>query len=170
MALTYEPIYTVTLTSDQNTIDITSIPATYTDLRMIAFIKLAGGPAGGVANEYFQFNGDTGSNYSRVRLFGAAANTTPSSTTATTSDSALQTFSPGQGVGVSIFDILNYAGNTWKSVLSSDSADTNGTGGYVSRMSGQWRSTAAINRITWQNAGDTYAIGTTITLYGILKA
>jgi hypothetical protein len=170
MPSTYEPIATTTLTSSAATITLSSIPSTYTDLRMVAFLKLVGGPSGGVANEYFTFNGDTASNYSRTRLIGDGSSAT--STKTTNSSSALQTYTPAAGgVGLSIFDIFSYSGSTFKTVLWSDSADVNAAGsGIVCRAVGLWRSTAAINSITWQNAGDTYAAGTTITLYGILKA
>jgi hypothetical protein len=166
---TYEPIATTTLTSSATTITLSSIPSGYTDLRMVAFFKLVGGPSGGVANEYFTFNGDTASNYSRTRLSGDGSAASSSNTTS--SSGALQTFTPAAGgVGLSVFDIFSYSGSTYKTVLWSDSADVNAAGGIVCRAVGLWRSTAAINSITWQNAGDTYAAGTTITLYGIKAA
>ena len=169
MPITYEPIASVSLTGNQDTITFSSIPNTYTDLRMVASIRLSGGPSGGVANEYFQFNGDTGSNYSRTRLQGNGA--TASAANVANSDSALQTFTPGQFYpGFSTFDIFSYAGSTFKTVLWKDNADTNTTGGFVCNAVGVWRSTAAINSITWRNAGDTYGNGTKITLYGILRA
>jgi hypothetical protein len=167
MALTYDSIATTTLSSSANTITLSSIPSTYTDLRMVAFIKLVGGPSGNVANEFIQFNGDTASNYSRVRLL--SYNSAISSSFVNNSDSALQTFTPGAGVpGLSVFDIMSYSGSTFKTVIWSDSA--NNTTGAVVRNIGLWRSTSAVNSITWGNAGDTYAAGTTITLYGIKKA
>lgn len=169
MALTYEPIATTTLTSNQNTITFSSIPGTYTDLRMVAFLKLVGGPAGGVANEYFRFNGDTGTNYSRTRLIGDGSSAT--STNTNNSSSALQTFTPAAGgVGLTVVDIFSYTGSTFKTLLWTDSADTNSSTSYIVRTVGLWRSTSAITSITWENAGDTYAAGTQITLYGIKAA
>jgi len=97
---------------------------------MVAFIKLVGGPSGDVANEFFHFNGDSASNYSRVRLL--SYNSAISSSFVNNSDSALQTFTPCAGVpGLSVFDIMSYSGSTFKTVIWSDSA--NNTNGAVVR-------------------------------------
>lgn len=162
MALTYEPIATTTLTGNQNTITFSSIPSTYTDLRMVAFLRMVNT---NVVNEYWRFNGDAGTNYSQTRLVGDGS--TAFSSTQSNSSSALQnyTYTPG----LTIVDIFNYAGSTFKTLLWQSNADANGSGN-VARHVGLWRSTSAITSITWQNAGDTYTTGTTITLYGIKAA
>jgi hypothetical protein len=58
MATTYEPIATTTLGTAAASITFSSIPATYTDLRLVVMCKL-------LAHQLlmFRFNSDTGSNY-----------------------------------------------------------------------------------------------------------
>ena len=62
-----------------------------------------------------------------------------------------------------------YAGSTYKTMLTMDSNDLNGSGS-VETTVGLWRSTAAINTITLSANADTFAAGTTATLYGIKAA
>ena len=72
---------------------------------------------------------------------------------------------------LSSIDIFSYAGSTFKTVLINSAGDLNGSG-TVWNAVGLWRDTAAINRIDISGAGSirTFSIGTTATLYGILKA
>jgi hypothetical protein len=64
-------------------------------------------------------------------------------------------------------DIFSYAGSTYKTSLVTFQEDNNGSG-YVGNKVGLWPSTSAITSITLN--GTNFAIGTTATLYGILKA
>jgi hypothetical protein len=66
-------------------------------------------------------------------------------------------------------DIFSYAGSTYKTLLISTAEDYNGSGGVEAKV-GLWRSTSAITSITIFNSVSNFAIGTTATLYGILKA
>ena len=66
MPSTYEPIATTTLGSTAATITFSSIPATYTDLR----IALVGSLSGGGNYGNLRFNSDSGSNYSVTILRG----------------------------------------------------------------------------------------------------
>mgnify|MGYP006301342273 FL=1 len=63
-------------------------------------------------------------------------------------------------------DIFSYAGSTYKTCLCTESMDRNGVG-TVNRRVGLWRSTSAINTITFSQA-DNWNVGSTFTLYGIL--
>ena len=60
MASTYEPIATTTLGSAASSITFSSIPATYTDLRLV----LVHTPSASTGNAQMQFNSDTATNYS----------------------------------------------------------------------------------------------------------
>lgn len=168
MPATFESIATTTLGS-AGQIAFTSIPSTYTDLRLVLV---------GTANVDFnharmRFNSDTGNNYSFTDLYGqgsAAGSTITSSTNRIDID--------GQGGGMSAtipnlitVDIFSYAGSTNKTCLATASEDTNGAG-YVVRVVGLWRNTSAITRIDLLTEGATpnFKANTTATLYGILKA
>jgi hypothetical protein len=168
MAATYEPIATTTLGTDTANITFSSIPATYTDLRLV--IVARGTTAD---NCSIQFNNDTGTNYSETGLQGngtAAASWRRTNvayirlTNAAGLPTAANTFL------MNTYDIFNYAGSTYKTVLGINSNDQNGSGD-SGRLAGLWRSTSAITSIKiFTNFGADFTIGTTATLYGILKA
>jgi hypothetical protein len=168
MAATYEPIATTTLGSAAASITLSSIPATYTDLRLV--IVARGTTAD---NCSIQFNNDTGTNYSETGLQGngtAAASWRRTNvayirlTNAAGLPTAANTFL------MNTYDIFNYAGSTYKTVLGVNSNDQNGSGD-SGRLAGLWRSTSAITSIKiFTNFGADFTIGTTATLYGILKA
>jgi len=162
MPATYEPITTTTLSSAILNLDITSIPGTYTDLKVI----MTGVPS---ANDTLQmrFNSNT-SNYSRTRLSGdgsdAASGRNTNQTRFTIADNKTT-----QPFFVE-FDIFNYAGSTHKTMLYSYNLDRNGNGEVVKGVA-LWRNTAAITELNFFNQfGANFNSGTTVTIYGILKA
>jgi hypothetical protein len=165
MAVTYEPIATTTLTS-VGTITFSSIPSTYTDIRLIM-------SAIGVSNSVirFQFNGDTATNYSSTRMTGTG-------TAGTSSRSNTQNggfLGPNtSGVSTTIpslitADIFSYASSKFKTVLSTANADINTSGNFEATVS-CWRSAAAITSILLYLNTNSFAVGTTATLYGIKAA
>lgn len=165
MPATYESIATTTLGSAAQNIEFTSIPGTYTDLRIILTARGTSDalPSG------LQFNGDTGTNYSRTRL-GGDGTTASSARTANASYVNLAQY----GLMIAnpqlyIIDIFSYAGSTNKTCLLEESGDRNGAG-QVQRQVGLWRNTNAITSIKLYTLYDQFASGTTATLYGILKA
>lgn len=161
MATTYEPIATSTVAVAAASITFSSIPATYTDLKLV----VSGGTTlGGYA--YLQFNSDTGSNYSTTRLDGDGAGAASARTTSATfirTSSALTTTA-----NLTNIDIFSYAGSTFKTTLSNTAADDNGSG-RVTPVVGLWRSTSAITSLVFTST-NTFATGTTATLYGIKNA
>jgi hypothetical protein len=66
-------------------------------------------------------------------------------------------------------DIFSYAGSTYKTALSTASADQNGSGAVIYSVQ-LWRSTAAITSFTISASSGNLSSGTTAQLYGILKA
>jgi hypothetical protein len=165
MPATYEPIATTTLGSAASNITFSSIPATYTDLKVV----ITGTSS---ASEYVavQFNGDTSTNYSRTALFGDGSTVTSNQTTSGNyvRDDAL--FTNNTNVAMTSFDVFSYAGSTFKTLLMQGSGDKNGSG-IVSRIVGLWRSTSAITSIKLYGAfGANFNTGTTATLYGIKNA
>ena len=167
---TYTPIATTTLSSD-NTYTFSSIPSTYTDLRLVI--------RGGITNTAWDFrwryNGDTASNYSQTAMTGDGAAATSSRTTNNTKITS--------GLGIDSYainsiltaDFINYANTSaYKTCIVRHSCAV-GTYTGTSFVVGMWRSTSAINSIyiycgASNDGGANLYSGTTLTLYGITAA
>lgn len=165
MASTYEPIATTTLGSAAASITFSSIAASWTDLRIV-FVGIATSATGLRA----QFNSDTTTNYSRTTLLGDGGSASSQRGTNVTFIS----LSVNDNLSTTIptlrnMDIFSYAGSTYKTVLTGESTDLNGSGAATIGVQ-LWRSTAAITTVSLNVSGTTIAAGSTATLYGILKA
>ena len=163
---TYEPIATTTLGSASATITFSSIPATYTDLRLV-IIPLANSSPD---DFYLRFNSDSATNYSITTLYGSGS--AAASNRATNATGILMTRGTQTQLSTPTLrtaDIFSYAGSTYKTVLTTESSDLNGSGTTVVNV-GLWRSTSAITTITLNRVGDSFAAGTTATIYGIKAA
>jgi hypothetical protein len=162
MAATYEPIATQTLGSDTADITFTSIPSTYTDLRLVTTIL-------GTGELRLQFNGDTSTNYSYTFIAGDGSSATSSYNV--NYSYITPTYSGNSTTIPELYtaDIFSYAGSTYKTSLLTEQADKNGSGA-VSRTVALWRSTSAINSIKIYPSSTTLRVGTTATLYGIKAA
>lgn len=159
---TYEPISTQTLSSGQSSITFSSISSAYTDLVLIAAIK-------GTSTIYRQLtvNGDNGSNYSITEIFGDGSSAgTSRQSNATAMGMMEATNSSSDGTAISTFNFMNYANTTTYKTVITRSNKYDKTGAIV----GLWRSTSAINSITLTAFSNTYATGSTFTLYGIVAA
>jgi len=164
MAVTYEKIATFSPTGTTNTVAFTSIPATYTDLRLVIFGKGDYGSFDG------KLNSDTGTNYSYTSLQGnGTAASSLTSTNMTYLLGATSSLSTHGQPDLITWDFFSYAGSTNKTVLCTQSFDRNGAGNQ-SNWVVLWRSTSAINRIDVTLGGGTDYVGSVLTLYGILKA
>ena len=168
MATTYEKIATTTLGAPAASITFSTISAAYTDLRLVLVAQsTTGGSA--IANARMTFNSDTGSNYSRTSITGDGSS-------ALSNDASNQAFIGLAQANLSstqptllTYDIFSYAGSTFKTTLITTSQDYNGSG-VVERLVCLYRSATAISTIKIESTINTYATGTTATLYGILKA
>jgi hypothetical protein len=168
MPATYEPIATQTLVSGTNSIIFSSIPSTYTDLRLV-FTGVSQ-----PTNTRFpalRFNSDSGGNYSFIRLVGDGVS---GSSSRGTSLSQIPIISDGMGDTIPVFftiDVFSYAGSTFKTSLITSSEDTNGSGMTISRV-GLYTSTSAITTINLIGASGTgiFGVGCIATLYGIKNA
>ena len=168
MPATYSPIATTTLGSAASTISFSSIPATYTDLRLV----FTGNCVSVSRYLIYRFNSDSGTNYSMTSLGGDGSS---AYSIRRSSDTYLFT-NNYSGASDTIpqlvtTDIFSYAGSTFKSSLSTVSNDKNGSG-TVDRTVGLWRDTSAITSITIYYGGALadIAAGSTATLYGIKSA
>ena len=167
MPATFEPIATNTLGSAASTITFSSISSAYTDLRLVL---VGNRSTAGTSDVYLRFNGDTGATYSQTMMYGdgtsalSGRNTSGTSIVLTYNTSGLTT-----GMRMYTADIFSYAGSTNKTLLAESNEDANGSG-TVARRVGLWRDTSAINQVGLSLSSGNFAIGTTATLYGILKA
>jgi hypothetical protein len=168
MPITYEPIETTTLGSATANITFTSIPATYTDLKII-FTGTTSVPV------YLgmQFNADTGSNYSVTSLYGNGSSI--SSFGANSTNYIYLSGIPTTSTTIPFFNeinLLSYGNAHFKNALIGFNMDKEGSGG-TEKIIGLWRSTAAITSVKLFIGSDgaaTLSTGTTATLYGIKNA
>lgn len=166
MAITYEPIATTTLGSATSSIDFTSIPATYTDLRIVFVGTMATS-----SYPWMRFNSDTGSNYSDTYFYGDGSTSVSGRNINITGwymgANPLSTTIPS----MQTMDIFSYAGSTFKAGLSTSSTEF-GTGQRMTDVIvSLWRSTSAITSIKiFSDGGYNINAGSTATLYGITKA
>lgn len=65
--------------------------------------------------------------------------------------------------------IPNYAGNTNKSMSADSASETNATGNQMGIYASLWANTAAITSMTFTMPGDSFATGSTFTLYSVTK-
>lgn len=158
MPKTYEPIATTTLGSNQTSVTISSIPATYTDLVLIAQVQTL--PSGG--SLAVQLNSDTGTNYSYTRLYGNGTTATSDRTANTT---AILSFGASTLNPVTyILQLQNYSNaTTYKTAISRVS----NSGEFVASIVGLWRNTAAVTTMTINAITTNFPAGSTFTLYGI---
>jgi hypothetical protein len=155
MTATYDRLASQTLGSAVSSVTFSSISGSYTDLVLIFNGK---GAAGG--NVTFQFNSDTGSNYSATIIYGDGSS---AGSVRVSNQSSMNIGSVGTNWTTNTFSIMNYANSTTnKTVIGRyDRPDE------VGSKIGLWRSTAAITSILVGKSSGTYDIGSTFTLYGI---
>jgi len=158
MPATYEPIATTTTTGSAATVTFSSIPSTYTDLVVVMNFSLSGN------NEVlWQFNSDTGANYSRTYAEGNGS--TASSARGSGSN---YIYSLGRTTQmIQLVNINNYSNTTtYKNTLHRFSSAVEIVGMQV----GLWRSTAAISTIGISLSAGTFTNGSVISLYGVKAA
>jgi hypothetical protein len=165
MANTYTLISSSTVGSGgAANIEFTSIPATYTDLLVLATARST--RTGSVDDLVIQFNSST-SNLSGKRLFGTGSGTASDNLTdirgfAVASGSTANTFSNNS------FYIPNYTSSTnYKSVSVDYVNENNATESYSGITAGLWSSTAAITSIKLLANNGNLEQYSTFYLYGI---
>lgn len=171
MPATYDKIASQTLGSAASSVTFSSISQLYTDLIAVCVFSVSSA----VDLTTIQVgNGsvDTGSNYSMTYLLGtgsAASSGRYSNQTAgyITRNIGGTTTSGGAN---SIVHFQNYSNtNTFKTIINrSNQVDLTFPG--VEANVNLWRSTSAINIMTFARTAGTFASGSTFTLYGIKAA
>lgn len=165
MASTYTPIATYTVPSSQTSVTFNTFGG-YTDLVLVCAVKNTSTTA---RNVYLQFNGDTGSNYSKTLIEGNGSTASSArDTNAPAIYSAAIAVANTTEPAVSIINIMNYANtSTYKTTLSRYAGASLVTNAVV----GMWRNTAAITSLTLTiDTSLNIAAGSTFTLYGIKAA
>jgi hypothetical protein len=167
MATTYEKIATTTLGSGSSSLTFSSIPGTYTDLRLVLVGTSATSPVGG---PYARLNGDTGNNYSNTYMYGYGSGVGSGQRTSY-NQIDLEYFNVFSTTipEMKTLDFFSYAGSTYKTILETDSSDQNGSG-WTANAVFLWSSTAAITSISIYQNSSNFGVGTTATLYGIKAA
>lgn len=170
MPQTYTPIATTTLTSNQATVTFSGISSAYTDLKVI----FNGAISTADANTFVRVGNssvDTGSNYSATFLEGRATTANSGRFTSQTSMQVDYYGSISTTNSSLLLDFMNYSNTSiYKTVLSRYGNNTSTSYKGVGALVGLWRSTAAINIITFSLGSGNFTTGSTFTLYGILKA
>lgn len=162
---TYEPITTNTLGSSATTITLSSIPATYTDLRLVLTGKAVTGD-----DVYIRFNGDSATNYSVTGMKTFGSN---NSSASVQNQQQIDIDAVGYNLDSSwpqiyAYDIFAYTSSKYKTVLCKESGMRDTTGANV-RAAALWRSTSAITSISITCNGS-FQASTIVTLWGIKAA
>lgn len=168
MPATYEPIASTTLGSNAATYTFSSIPATFTDLVVVAVAR-----SSRTQDQFdamtIRFNSDSANNYSNTSI--AYGPTSFRNTGA--SSAAVGRLTPafaGSTPHLLMAQIMSYANTSvYKTFLGTGASTAENFG--TDRTVGLWRSTAAISSVTLiaVNASN-FVAGSTFSLYGIKAA
>jgi hypothetical protein len=168
MANTFVKISTVTVGSGgAATIDFTSIPQTYTDLKIVLSARSSG------ENEYYVTFNLNGANYASRYIYGngtsAFSGANPFGTSFAFVGSVNKSTTTASMFNNAEIYILNYTSANYKSFLADTSQENNATEAYNWLTGGLWSNTAAITsiQIKLQNAPDSITQYSSATLYGI---
>lgn len=154
-----------TLAAPAATVTFSSIPQTFTHLRlMVTGLNSSGTTVEGI---FMQFNGDTGANYSwnGIQNIGSVVQ----SINSTSSQISIQIGS-SDNFGNSLVDatITNYTSTSLIKAVSAVGGINNPTfNAFTSQIFGAWSSAAAVTSLNLLLAGSTFATGSVISLYGI---
>lgn len=153
---------TTTLSSAASSITFSSIPSTYTDLRLVVVTR----PSANFPGLRCRINSDSSTLYSYTQLTGTGS--IAESVRSSGNDFFhLSSQSTNAQFLLSITNFFNYAGSTNKTMLQEVSYDRNGSG-TVQRTVHLYRSTNSISSLYLYTSSDSFDTGTTATLYGIL--
>ena len=168
MANTYVLISTVTVGSGgASTIDFTSIPATYTDLKLVCSLRNSG------ANNWagLIFNGSAASfTMKNIKAYATTATSQSVTDYIYVAQQNMSTDTSNTFSSVEVY-IPNYTSNKYKSVSMDTVGENNATESYAELTAGLWSNTAAITQIDLvERTNSGWQVGTIATLYGITAA
>ena len=165
MATTYTLIDKATVGSGgAASIEFTSIPSTYTDLKLVCSLR---GSTGNVDTALF-LNGST-SGYTWLSLYGYGSGAASVSGSTTASSSVLvnaSTYTANTFGNAEIY-FPNYASSNYKSSSMDTVIETNATVAYMAIKTNLWSNSAAITSIKLQPDSGSFVEFSSAYLYGI---
>lgn len=165
MALQLFKIASVDVASPQSSIEFTSIPQGYTDLKVVISSRI--NYTGYWVGLLGQFNSSS-TGYSYRRLYGYGGSTAASDTAATFGMSQ-GTSSTANAFASSELYIPNYTSSNNKSFSIEGLSEENGANGLAILVAGLWSNTSAITSITLtSDVSAPFLANSTATLYGVL--
>ena len=169
MANTYKLISSVTVGSGgAANIDFTSIPSTYTDIKISISARSSNASDNDAINLYF--NSDTtGSNYSCIAVYGNGARAASYSTTRRFGSISAGNNTASTFGNLDLY-IPNYTSSNQKSYSSDSVTENNATTEYPELVAGKWTGTAAITAINLSLGSGNFVQYSTAYLYGISNA
>jgi hypothetical protein len=169
MATTYTLIDKTTVGSGgTSSITFTSIPSTYTDLKLVISSRSTQS-ALGEANR-IAFNSDTtNGNYTQKRLLGTGSAASSQSQTERETFFNVGSTATASTFANSEIYIPNYLGSNSKSASIDTITENNGTEAYAALIAIKWSGTSAITSITLtpESPSSTFVQYTSAYLYGI---
>lgn len=147
-------------------IDFQNIPATYTDLKVVASIRLT---SGGDGNLFFTFNNSTSSlSWRGLYGTGSAAGSNNGTTSGLLGGIITGATNTASVFGSAEIYIPNYTSSNNKSASAESVSENNATAAYQFMAASLWSNTAVINRIIlFEGSNTNFAQYSTATLYGI---
>lgn len=158
-----ERIAQVITSGSQSTVDFSSIPATFTDLRLSIVGRGSDSAADVVVNA--QFNADTGNNYDSFnenKFNSTQTFATSSIRVGDLAGSSVTTNMPMQ----SEVNIPYYSNTIFFKSLTSVGGSNDGSNMYMDKTAGFWHNTAAINEIKLSLSAGNFVDGSIVTLWG----
>lgn len=168
--MTMQVIQRIELGSDQASIDLTSIPGTFTDLLLVTSLRSNRSGPDTEDSGKIEFNGSS-ANFSYRWLRGDGSSASSNSGTnnlllqnQNNANTTSNTFTNAQ------LYIANYTSSANKSVSVDSAGENNATAAFASILAGLWSNSAAITSIAIKpNVGTAWVAGSSATLYGITK-
>jgi hypothetical protein len=160
------------LTGSQATIDLTSIPNTFTDLYLVLSLRTT--RASTESEAYLQVNSDTTSGRYQMRRLYSDGSSAYSQAITTGSDAFRIGFPAAANATSNTFSsfgiyIPNYAGSTAKSFSVDSVGENNATRALHEIAAGLYTETTAISSIQIKDLYANFVQYSSATLYGILK-
>jgi hypothetical protein len=168
-----QPIFTQTVTGTAPTsINFNNIPQTYTDLILVTSDRSG---LADVSNDWILYfnnvnDGLVGSTLAQTNASGSAV-----AGRLANYNGAWAQYSPAANAtantfGYASFHIPNYTSNTFKQVIADSVSENNSATNFrLCFNAHSWRSNAAVTSLAISHGGQTIALGSTLTLYGLAR-
>lgn len=160
---TYTALASVTLASLDTSITLSSIPTSYRDLILVMDFSI--NSTGGEGR--IRINGDTGSNYSEIRMINANSGFSPSG--GNSAAATLDYLRPGVSPAPKFWSIVQFMDSGATDKHTTVLHRTNNTDEYVAAKATRWANTAAITSLEIYASANSFNIGSTFTLFGVVS-